>query len=219
MTTWSQGKASCFPRHWSRRLPGSRSSERTLAFWETSSHLHFILLAGKPSDGNGFQLLLPDGDVNQGLQTEIASRLNSKCLGTFYFCPGCLLRAIRLSNSEPSCKQFPRRARGSSSRAFHCSSHGQLLVFPQMACIDWDGLHSPKMACIYPVGLYSSSMTQCKGSLYKRTAFSAATVAVLGSRGWVTTPWFSPRSRLNTALLCCKCQEKAREILYLIGFI
>lgn len=60
---------------------------------KTSSHLAFIPPPGKASDGNGFQLLLPDGEVNHGLQTEIASRLNWKCLSTFYFCPGWLLRA------------------------------------------------------------------------------------------------------------------------------
>lgn len=74
-----------------------RELEGALAFGGTSSHLRFAVLAGKPSDGNGFQLLLPDGDVNQGLQTEIASRLNLKCLGTFYFCPRCLLGAAAVS--------------------------------------------------------------------------------------------------------------------------
>lgn len=77
-------KASCLPR---QQEPEGK----------TSSHLPFIPPPGKASDGNGFQLLLPDGEVNQGLQTEIASSLNWKCPRTFYFCPGCLLRASRLS--------------------------------------------------------------------------------------------------------------------------
>jgi len=80
------------------RLPDRRSSGGAAALGGTISHLRSATLAGSPADGNGFQLLLPDGDVNQGLQTEIASRLNLKCLGTFYFWPGCLLGAAAKSH-------------------------------------------------------------------------------------------------------------------------
>lgn len=107
-------KASCLPR---QQEPEGK----------TSSHLPFIPPPGKASDGNGFQLLLPDGEVNQGLQTEIASRLNWKCPRTFYFCPGCLLRASR---SDPWDVQGAL-----PTELFSCCSHQWCLGFPQMAFI------------------------------------------------------------------------------------
>lgn len=107
-------KASCLPR---QQEPEGK----------TSSHLPFIPPPGKASDGNGFQLLLPDGEVNQGLQTEIASRLNWKCPRTFYFCPGCLLRASR---SDPWDVQGAL-----PTELFSCCSRQWCLGFPQMAFI------------------------------------------------------------------------------------
>lgn len=110
-------KASCSAR---QQEPGGKSS----------SHLAFIPPPGKASDGNGFQLLLPDGEVNHGLQTEIASRLNWKCLSTFYFSPGWPLRA---SPSSAIPEQSPGCAGSSSHRAFCCCSHQWWLGFFQMA--------------------------------------------------------------------------------------
>lgn len=156
--------------------------------------------------------------MNQGLQTEIASGLNLKCLSTFYFCPECLLRATRLSGTEPSCEQSPGRARSSSSRASHRSTHRRWLVFPQMACVHRDGLHSPRwlpftgMACIHPA--QPSANAPCiQGQL-----FSAATAGA-GSKGWVTTLLVSTQVRAQHVSAGLQVPRKTRENHYLTGII
>lgn len=141
------------------------------------------------------QLLLPDGDVNQGLQTEIASGLNLKCLSTFYFCPGCLLRATRLSGSEPSCK-VPGTCKG-------LLQQNLLLQQPSaMTCIPLDGLVFPWMACIHPA--QPSANTPCA----EEQLFLQSQLSWAGER----PAW----SGLSRALLC---QEKLEKSFISLEFL
>lgn len=122
---------------WSKASPLPRQQEPE---GKTSSHLAFIPPPGKASDGNGFLLLLPDGEVSHGLQTEIASRLNWKCLSTFYFCPGWLLGA---GLSHP--RAIPGMGRELFLPTETFPAAGKLVAF-----IPSDGFNSPQMTSQAP---------------------------------------------------------------------